>query len=134
MRTTPHFLLVLDFAVIACLCLANVATVIWVWKRLREIHPPESEWRRWRKRLSVTTGMTFLHLYLITWWVSVAPLGLPWLIHVLFTVFHSGWCLMLMRYHFDVVNQARLWAILTAYLGETEVSTLVRDSRIARAA
>jgi hypothetical protein len=81
--------------------------------------------RRWRRQLATTSALSFLHLFLMAWWISVAPLGLPWLVHVLFTVFHGGFSLVMTRDHREIVTQARLWAIVSAYLGEPELRALL---------
>jgi hypothetical protein len=125
MAEAPHLLLVLDFLIISVLACTNMVTVIWAWAKLSKIKPPEREWRRWQRRLSVTSALAFLHLFLMTWWISVAPLGLPWLVHVLFTVFHAGFCVAMTRYHRDIVTQARLWKVVNVYLGEPELRELL---------
>ena len=125
MNETPFMLLVVDFIIIILLACSNMITVVWAWTRLSTIKPPEREWHRWRRRLSATFAVAFLHLFLMAWWVSVAPLGLPWLVHVLFNVLHSGFCLMMIAYHRDIVMQARMWFVIRAYLGEPELTALL---------
>jgi hypothetical protein len=107
----------------------NIALAFWSWHKLLEFLPAASVWRWWQLRIASYTALSFLHLFLVTCWINGFPVeDIPWVVHMMFGVYHVGFCGKVYAETRGLVREARLWGVMYAYLGEPQMARMMAVS------